>query len=467
MARVIVYYFAEKGEIFYDGLCDSLVQNGNDVLRVNIFKIVAQNKFKLEYSFKDNSIIDKILQFNPEIIMSYNNAFPFHLFPDEYIGKTYLFDADNPEYFWHKEEIKKHYSSLKFLGLQKDSPGFYQKVLGIEIPQESYAYFPAATKVQSSDITQDKNISFIGTNFPSEFNFNALFYNETGLAIYDEIKNNYFVNPEKLYATNDFFYKNLPLKSFKELFYALKFYYIKVDRIKSISCLCDLGLALYGVSWTGCNMFFDPEIAACFRDEDIITLQDNENVYNSSRIAVNISHPQATTAFSWRVMDIMASNACILMERKQDWFDLFGQYISQEVIDAIIYDDRYDMRRKAKLLLDDKKLRSRCVKECQDAIKQNGRWEHRFKILEEMSGVKIINLPKENATIEIIKKQEVLKSPNKLNMRSKFIQKCYDSSLIIGAAGIFALTTIPIIGSFIKRSKLFPKATQILIRRGS
>ncbi len=36
--------------------------------------------------------------------------------------------------------------------------------------------------------------------------------------------------------------------------------------------------------------------------------------------------PLAKTSFSWRVMDIMASGACLLMEDKPDWRDLFEKY---------------------------------------------------------------------------------------------------------------------------------------------
>ena len=58
--------------------------------------------------------------------------------------------------------------------------------------------------------------------------------------------------------------------------------------------------------------------------------------------------------------------------------------------DSIIYQDRFDMRVKIIKLLSDESLRLKCVKECQNAVEQNGRWEHRLKEIEALTRIKLL-----------------------------------------------------------------------------
>ena len=176
--------------------------------------------------------------------------------------------------------------------------------------------------------------------------------------------------------------------------------------MKHLQLLSDLGLKIYGVKWWKKIAFYDFELASCFDPTPIATIEENQWLYNTSKISVNISHPLAKTSFSWRVMDIMASNACLLTEDKPDWRDLFEKYLSKETLDAVIYKDRFDMREKAIKLLSDEKLRKNCVKELNHAIEENGRWIHRFSKLEEFLGTKLIGLKNKNPEYIYIQREE-------------------------------------------------------------
>jgi len=158
--------------------------------------------------------------------------------------------------------------------------------------------------------------------------------------------------------------------------------YVGQNRLEYLSAIEDLGLTIYGVSWNHIYSY-DIKLLNSLNNKKILTIKDNEDIYNGSKISINISHPQATTAFSWRVTDIMSSSSCLVIENKPDWHDLFGKFISQNVKDVIIYKDRFDARNKCIELLKNEKLRQQCVEECNSAIEINGRWSNRFKLIEE------------------------------------------------------------------------------------
>ncbi|MFC4991191.1 glycosyltransferase family protein [Rubritalea tangerina] len=267
-----------------------------------------------------------------------------------------------------------------YVSTQPCGKRLFEDVIGRTLVEgSSHFYIPAATSLHAESLDVDKNLSFIASNHcQKDFIENELFYEQIGCDVYSLVKGNYFISLEELRSQIEYEVSDENLNAL--LGYA-KGYYAGIVRMDALNALSDLGLAIYGVRWRGRSTYFNPDVSRCYRGKPISTEEDNAWVYNTSKIAVNISHPQAITTFSWRVMDIMASNACLLMEKKDDWLDLFGSYLSDEVKSAIIYDDQYDMRQKAKALLSNEELRLRCVRECQHAIAQNGRWPHRFNEL--------------------------------------------------------------------------------------
>ena len=148
---------------------------------------------------------------------------------------------------------------------------------------------------------------------------------------------------------------------------------------------------IFGLRWWKFVAYYDFDLFSCFSPIPIRTISENQDIYNSSKISINISHPQAKTSFSWRVMDIMASDSCLVMEYKKDWMDLFAHLLSKETLDATIYKDRFDMRNKVLRLLNDEELRIRCIKDFNHAIESNGRWNKRYLLLNKFLSVNLFN----------------------------------------------------------------------------
>ena len=409
MANVVVCYYSENGESFYDAFCGKLKDIGNNVFQFNTKNYIKSTTWGDEFSllpvgFK---VISRIKKFKPDLIFSFNNAFPTEVI-DDFSCPICLWDADDPQFFWNKEYLKQNLNRFTFLGFKECSRDFYERTFKGKI--KNYYYCPAGTFCKKENMKIKHNISFIGGHFlhmdyiRTQINIQqcvplAKFY-------YQILKKNWFAdfqNVEKLTKDDNLLTYSEVLR--KRVFYFVRWHIIPgQERNKTLSVLSDLGLTIYGTKEWISTVLYDMDLCCCFDPTPVISLKDNEDVYNTSKLSVNLSHPQAQECFSWRVMDIMASNACLLTEKKQDFLNLFGPYLSDEVKEAIIYKDIYDLRQKAIRLLNDEKLRQKCVHECQQAIEQNGRWEKRFNDLENY--LKISLFEKQNGKLTVIRNIE-------------------------------------------------------------
>ena len=397
--KILISYFSDYGEAMYDAITDILLKNGNEIFRFNINNPkVSITQWGGISKIVDESLLEQIKNFAPTVILNFNNSLPvncFDLLPAD--CKICAIDADAPEVaFWNKENLEKYYEKYVFLGLQSYSREMYERFLNKKL-ENNYLYFPPATVVKSESLEKDKNISFIGSNFyPLSIPCDELFYSDMAIELYKEFRNNYFYSYENAKSKYNISEK---------LFVDIRAYYCGQERLKYMQQLEDLGLTFYGVRWWNHIAYYDFELAKCFDSTPKVTIEENQWVYNTSKISVNISHPLAKSSFSWRVMDIMASSSCLLTEDKPDWKDLFGIYLSKEVLDTVIYKDRFDMREKAIRLLNDETLRLKCVKELNNAIEQNGRWESRFKMLEDFLSIPFLNTSEARKDFIFIKRE--------------------------------------------------------------
>ena len=468
MANIIVSFWSENGKVFYEALARNLYQNGNNIFYLNMKDLIEFENWGREFRLnkKGKKLEKEIVNFSPDLVFSFNNVFPYE-FVKKLSCPICLLDADTPDVgFWNKAALKQHKDRYVFLGFQKVSLSLYEKAFG---KIKNYLYFPPATLVQKEKVKQDKNISFIGSNFLYLGHLFGTLNFIDDRDLFNEILQVYKKLDVRFY--NDFkeVKKLLPSSCSDERAKKI-FNFFEVgtvsgcERVSYLSVLSDLGLKLYGLKFWRYLLYHDIDLALCFDDTQIMSLEDNQKIYNSSKISVNISHMQAVSAFSWRVMDIMASNACLLMEDKSDWRELFEQYLSKETLDLVVYKDRFDMREKAKKLLADEKLRLRCVAELNNAIEQNGRWEKRYKLLEKFLGVIIVSPSnKKNSSyfIEPNVEADVVEANEKIVKKSLFKRLKIDKRIkIFIYAFITMLNQIPVIDLIFKkkyRKKLLGK----------
>ena len=83
---------------------------------------------------------------------------------------------------------------MKFLGLQSASKKMYETVLNKNLFHNNYLYLPPATIIKNEKLEQNKNISFIGSNFyPLAIPQGEDFYGKDALKLYNAFEKNYFL----------------------------------------------------------------------------------------------------------------------------------------------------------------------------------------------------------------------------------------------------------------------------------
>lgn len=402
MANVLISYYSDYGEAMYDAITEVLLKNGNNVFRLNINNpAVSITRWGGDSIINTSILLEQIKDFNPHIILNFNNSLPQNCY--EILDKECricILDADNPETFWNQNFYKTKKNRYLYLGFQSYSKKMYESSIDCQLEEgKNYLYFPPATVVKNQKLPQNKNISFIGSNlYPYSIPKELSFYNINGLNLYHLFKNNFFVTLDEARTACP------KVQNVEWLYEKVRFFTVGQERLKYLQTLVDLGLNIFGNRHWEQIAYYDFELANCHNEMPILTNSDNQWVYNTSKISINISHPQARSSFSWRVMDIMASNSCLLTEDKPDWRDLFEKYLSKETLDTVIYTDRFDMREKAKKLLSDNKLRQRCITDLNRAIEKNGRWEFRLKKLQDFLGISLLNaVEKDSIYVELSK----------------------------------------------------------------
>ena len=128
----------------------------------------------------------------------------------------------------------------------------------------------------------------------------------------------------------------------------------------------------------------------------LYTLKHNQDAYNSAKIGININHLQARSGFSWRVCDIMASNACLVSEYRPN----FDKYFAD--IGLPYFDNPYDARTICKQLLTDENYRLDLVRASQQVIDKNFRFANVQCLLEQFLDMSFISPSTEGQEGEVI-----------------------------------------------------------------
>ena len=156
------------------------------------------------------------------------------------------------------------------------------------------------------------------------------------------------------------------------------------DRIKYLEAIANLGLNLYGTdNWTAVGQYSISLLKAFQFDKRIDTRKKLVEVYQRSKISINISHNQAVNGLPYRIFDIMASDSMLITNYRKDSdiFLLFGNDFT-----IPMYRDDKELRREVKHYLDNEDERLQIVKECQKAIAHGFSFAERVKQFYEIAG---------------------------------------------------------------------------------
>ena len=429
MARILLSYFKiqevdQKAiHVFWDGLIKELENNGNELYVINTGYFNTYNSNVVNNTSLNSLILEEVRKFNPELIITFNHRIPKSILDNFKDIPTIIWDGDELQYFCDLEYIKDNIDRYKLFSIVSS---WEKNYLDFGFNKNQIFYIPPATAIQAKNIKQDKNISFLGSIHYHKNTISKIIseniYNKQLKKIMSDYYNNIDFNYEKLfykYLGSD--YSKLNLQS-ADLFFLFNL------RIIVLLNLMDLDLTICGDRW---NMILNllPQLALNYDNKRIWTLQENEDFYNSSKISISPIHPQARgCGFPWRIFDIMASNACLVCEQSSDLKKLTKDYV-----DIPMFHTPWEARELCIDILKNENKRKDIVSASQEYINKNARWINRFRDIENILNIKIVNLDKKGSVVILTENEEFQKLYNimqsnslkKLNLKNKIRYKIW------------------------------------------
>ncbi|NQY43027.1 MAG: hypothetical protein HRT87_06785 [Legionellales bacterium] len=388
MAKIFVSHFAPINSFdyttyipsYYEGFISTLLASGNEVLHMQStdFIVSPWNGKNIYKASVDRKITEKkISNFNPDIAFIFNNS----TVPDLYKlldCPIIIMRADSPLYYNDKEDLKKNSSKYFFCYSNEEELNEIQDYFNCKTERLIKSIFATAFKNISLEKTHP--ISFIGNNFLPNTGKLSLTDDEVSREI--RKYSGSFINIHENHPTEIFKISNIKKNTLSSE--NTRSFLVGHERRKTLEILVDLGLILYGKNWDNI-IDSSVELSLAYRNTKIVSLAHNQDIYNSSKICINISHPQSKFSFPWRVLDIAATSGCLVSDPRRDIIDFFRDYVK-----IPIYSNRYEARKICKKLLSDSIYREEIVTNCNICIEDKGRFEHRLSEFQDFFGVTLL-----------------------------------------------------------------------------
>lgn len=398
---------------YYDQFASSLKQN-HDVFCFNVFR----NFYKENLN---KAISDKIIEIKPDLIICFN-----HVIDEKVYRNTdcpvLIIEADSFQSFANKTLIKKYLERI-YLGVGHENRiKLYCDFLPF-MKKDRIFTFPPATNLKNEKCKQDINISIISTVI--------------GLNTYDPvvslIMSNRF-NKNKLSQIKALIEKCK--KNINQLSEGNKFdikyddmsqYISYQNRAYLLDQLADLGLTVFGQYYNEGAIFESlHSLSFCLSDQDVFSAKENQDVYNRSKLSVNLHFAQNTneksiSSYSWRVPDIMSTNACLVSTNCEAIRQDFGKWVN-----IPMFNTRYEARELCQKLLAEDNWRKDIIAASNLAIKEGKfTFDERVKNIEEIFNLKINETKKCEGLYFYTNTQRI-----KVFALSKFYKKYIESSAL-------------------------------------
>ena len=382
MARILLCFYQNIIEndyrnlgLFYEQLSTEFATAGNDVLVLNMGNF--RENWISDKVFHENELKTAVETFDPDIVIAFNNQ----VFPSLFNAVScpiVIWTADTLPYFPHRDLIAEHLPRYRVVSTNRDTDDF--RKAGFDAGQ--ILHLKLATSLKRENLPQDKEISFIGTKFGLDQN---LFKRNTPAALSKAYR--CFLESHA-YDYKTFFDDKTLLNEDVWNFFDL--------RNIVLTALTEFDLHLYGIGWDSLKDHL-PQLYGCFEKKRVFSLRHNQDIYNSSKICLSVSHPQAQgKAYPWRIMDIMASNGCLVTQ--------YSSQLKEETagwVDLPMYHTPMEARDLCATLLRDESRRREIVKASQKYVEANARWPARIKQLGDFLNIPLINASRKGG-VEII-----------------------------------------------------------------
>lgn len=247
---------------------------------------------------------------------------------------TWLVDR-NP--FKHNGYLRKPFKSGDHV-ITSSTANVPSLVKKFDLNESNVHYLPFMTNPSSFHYDQKKDIdiSFVGSYFLNEsIIYRAVVmaegtkYYRPLLELIETLQNDFDVNETDLIREKGLGLFLLSMRVTQRHFKgAVGNMISNRKRLEYLSAVSDMGLELYGTRNLAELVGFAPNVTACFNSNYSVNTRERlVNIYDRSKIGLNINHHQATTGLGYRVFDIMCSSAMLVsnFQEQSDLDLLFGE----------------------------------------------------------------------------------------------------------------------------------------------
>ena len=410
MARIIVSYYkmqeisAGARMYYYESVIEELKRQGNDVLVLNSAFFCTYESNIIRNNTVNSMVLKKALDFKADLIITFNHRIPKCIL-DNIDVPTVIWDGDSPLYLCDVDYIKANLDKYKIFSISKE---WYQDYIAMGVRPENYVFMPNATAVVPKDVSQDINISYLGTRIWTDLTLPEQMKDYYHLAAAKNIvlENLNTGNADSKYYLDKFFAEQKNLYHWSEK----KIYPLLEKRWLTLASVLDMGLTICG-SYSRWEDVYEtmPQLLAMYNPRRVWTLKEIIDFYNESKISLSPIHPQANgKAFPWRAFDVMGSNSCLVIERSSD----FASLIDGKV-DIPMFDSPYEVRDICKKLLSDEPLRKEIILQSQEWVDKNARWIDRFRTAEQVLGIKLTGGTNEGKIEDLVDIHGIIKTEKK------------------------------------------------------
>lgn len=244
------------------------------------------------------------------------------------------------------------------------------------MPKGQVHYLPFMTNPNSFNRkrTKDINISFIGSYFLNERIISSAILKARGTKyerplaeIIALLEEDFDLNEERLIKEKGLsaflIAQGVTIRGFKG---AVGNTLSNRKRLEFLSAVSDLGLKLFGTKNLSELIAVSPNISACFDIDYFVSTRERlVDIYDRSKIGLNINHHQATSGLGYRVFDIMSSSAVLVSnyQKQSDLDILFGKNHP-----IPIYKSKEELREICQFLLLNEGERNAISEQCQKLI---------------------------------------------------------------------------------------------------
>ncbi|MBQ9281040.1 MAG: glycosyltransferase [Treponema sp.] len=377
---------------YYEAFLNGLRDAGNNVIVFQAKKVRKEIVSDIPQDF-----LGKIKNFKPDIFILFNNY--FWDVSKYFEVPIVVYDVDSPNAYTNIELLKGKKGRYKYITIQTDGIKLINEIIGCD--EKNILYLKPFTEIQARKEFVKNNIAFCGANWLWNNWMPIINFINSEPSKKDRIDAykvfNYFL--ENPFKTSDEIYSELNLCPSKKISLNNNFLdgtrVSGIQRLRVLSEVSSLGLEIRGTyfSLKDNTMVPFPEVLLSYSNEIVNNIKTTEDFYNSAKIGLNTKHIQAKSGFSWRVCDILASNACLVSEYAADLTEL-------GFTDVPTFTTPYEAREQCKKLLENENLRKDIVAHSHELINKNHRFKHILPQIEDFTGVTLHS--EDEGSLEVI-----------------------------------------------------------------